>query len=62
MKLNLIVVAVTAIANFITLGCVDSELNCTDIKKEFKNLPQEMKFQGCEPSQESQLRVLRATY
>ena len=62
MKLNLIVVGVTAIFNFLTFGCVDSELNCTDMSKEFRNLPQEMEFQGCEPSNESQLRVLRATY
>ena len=27
-----------------------------------RDSPQEMEFQGCEPSNESQLRVLRATY
>ena len=62
MKLKLILVVASAIANLLTFGCVKSELSCADLSKEFRNLPKELKFQGCEPSKESQLRVLRSTY
>lgn len=48
--------------NTVLFGCVQQELTCVDLIKEFGNLPSELKFQGCELSNESQLRVLRARY
>lgn len=62
MKPNLILVGMSAIASLLIFGCVESELTCADLRTEFPDLPQELKFQGCEPSQESQLRALRSTY
>lgn len=62
MKLSPIIISLTAIASLLTLGCVESELNCADLIKEFKDLPQELKFQGCEPGNYHQIRVLRAKY
>ena len=61
-KLNLIFAGTTIILNTVLFSCAKQELTCVDLIKEFSNLPPELEFQGCEPSNESQLRVLRAKY
>ncbi len=62
MKRNLILVGISAISGLLTLGCLESELNCADLIKEFSDLPQELKFQGCKPGNYHQIRALRAKY
>ena len=62
MKLNSIFVGATILLNSLLLGCTKRELTCVDLIEEFSNLLPELEFQGCEPSNESQLRVLRAKY
>ena len=62
MKRNSALIGAIALLNSILFGCTEQELTCVDLIKEFSIFPSEFKFQGCETSNESQLRVLRATY
>ncbi len=62
MKLNSALVGAIILLNSVLLSCAEFELTCVDLIKEFSNLPPEFEFQGCKPSNESQLRVLRAKY
>lgn len=61
-KLNFIFASIALMLNTVLFSCAQQELTCVDLIKEFSNLPPELKFQGCELSNESQLSVLRATY